>query len=58
MSMYALVTQPLIEQLPQDVTYVWYADDACATGKLTRSMANHSKTWPVTKETMEQRATE
>ena len=35
MPMYALATLPLIEQLPQDVTQVWYADDACATGKLT-----------------------
>ena len=35
MPMYALATLPLIDQLPQDVTQVWYADDACATGKLT-----------------------
>ena len=66
MPMYALVTLPLIDELPQDVIQVWYADNACATGKLTSLrrwwdaistgcqkygyFVNASKTWLVTKE--------
>ena len=37
MPMYALATIPLIDRLRdiQDVTQVWYADDASAAGSLT-----------------------
>ena len=66
--MYALVTIPLINQLGgmQDITQVWYADDASAAGSLSsirawwdriKSLgpaigyyANRCKTWLVTKE--------
>ena len=74
MPMYALATLPLIEQLPQDVTQVWYANYASATGKLTSLrrwwdaistqgqkfgyLVNTSKTWLVTKETCESQAAE
>ena len=74
MPMYALATLPLIDQLPQDVTQVWYTDDACATGKLTSLrrwwdaisthsqkfgyFVNVSKTWLVTKEACESQAVE
>ncbi len=66
MPMYALATIPLINQLPQTVTQVWYADDACAIGSLTDLHAwwkelstqgqkygyhvNATKTWLITKE--------
>ena len=38
MPMYALATLPLSEQLPSDVTQVWYVDDddACACGSIAR----------------------
>ena len=73
MPMYALATLPLIDQLPQDVTQVWYVDDASATGKLTSLcrwwnisthgqkfgfLVNASKTWLVMKETCELQAVE
>ena len=32
MPMYALAMLPLMSKLPDDVTQVWYADDACACG--------------------------
>ena len=66
MPRYALATIPLIDQLPRDVTQIWYADDACAIGSLANIRAwweelstlgqkygyyaNASKTWLVTKE--------
>ena len=34
MPMYALATIPLIDQLPCNVTQIWYADDACAIGSV------------------------
>ena len=34
MPLYALATIPLIQQLPSGVEQIWYADDACACGKL------------------------
>ena len=34
MPMYALATIPLIDQLPRNVTQIWYADDACAIGSV------------------------
>ena len=56
---------PLIDQLPRDVTQIWYADDACAIGSLANlrawweelstngqkygCYANASETWLVTK---------
>ena len=66
--MYALATIPLIDQLAsvQDITRVWYADDASAAGSLPSVRAwwdhiqslgpafgyhaNACKTWLVTKE--------
>ncbi len=39
MQMYALATIPLIKNLNDnfnDITQIWYADDACATGRITR----------------------
>ena len=35
MPFYALATIPLLGCLPSGVEQVWYADDACACGKLT-----------------------
>jgi len=32
--MYALATIPLMDQLPQVIAQVWYADDACACGTI------------------------
>jgi len=68
MPMYALATIPLLKQLPSDVEQVWYADDACACGKLNRLFrwwrhlcsvgpsfgyfVNACKTWLVTKESL------
>ena len=73
-SCYTLATLPLIEQLPQDVTQVWYVDDACTTGKLTSLrrwwdaistrgqkfgyFMNASKTWLVMNKTFESHAVE
>jgi len=34
MPFYALATIPLLQHLPLGVVQVWYADDACAGGKL------------------------
>ena len=34
MPMYAIAMIPLIRRLNNDVTQVWYADDACACGRL------------------------
>ena len=34
MPFYALTTIPLLQRLPLGVVQVWYADDACASGKL------------------------
>ena len=66
MPMYALATIPLLKQLPGDIKQIWYADDACACGKLRRLyqwwqhlcsvgpsygyFVNALKTWLVTKE--------
>ena len=36
MPMYALATIPLLKRLPGDIKQIWYADDACACGKLGR----------------------
>ena len=36
MQMYALATIPLIKNLNDNITQIWYADDACATGKIAR----------------------
>ena len=68
MPMYALATIPLIDQLPRNVTQIWYADDACAIGSVadlhawwneltTRGQkyghhVNAIKTWLVTKESV------
>jgi len=68
MPMYALATIPLLKQLPTDVEQIWYADDACACGKLGGLyrwwkhlcsvgptfgyFVNASKTWLVTKESL------
>ena len=35
MPMYAIAMIPLIRRLNNDVTQVWYADDACACGRLS-----------------------
>ena len=68
MSLYALATIPLITHLGSisDVKQVWYADDACAAGRITTLRrwwddlqssgpkfgyyANARKTWLITKE--------
>ena len=63
---YALSTIPLIHRLPNDVTQVWYADDASACGEVSHLrlwwdqlsllgphfgyFPNVSKTWFVVKE--------
>ena len=68
MPMYALATIPLIDQLPHNVTQIWYADDACAIGSVSDLHAwwnelttqgqkygyhvNAIKTWLVTKESV------
>jgi len=68
MPMYTLATIPLLKQLPSDVEQVWYADNACACGRLSRlsrrwhhlcsigpsfgHFVNASKTWLVTKESL------
>ena len=65
MPMYALATLPLSERLPNAVTQVWYADDACACGSIAQLrqwweclheigpgygyFVNAKKTWLVTK---------
>ncbi len=62
---------PLIDQLPRDVTQIWYADDAAAIGSLTDLRAwweelgpkygyyaNAAKTWLVTKENVRSEALE
>lgn len=67
MPMYAVATIPLIKNLPDSVTQVWYADDASALGSITNIRnwwdkltntgpsfgyhANPAKTWLVTKDT-------
>jgi len=66
MPMYALATIPLMDQLPQVIAQVWYADDACACGSIRDLhlwwnqlctvgpsygyFVNASKTWLVCKE--------
>ena len=35
MPMYAIVMNPLIHRLTDNVTQIWYADDACACGQLS-----------------------
>ena len=64
MSLYALATIPLMQQLPSGVEQIWYADDACACGKLGALcewclcelgpsfgyFVNVAKTWLVTKD--------
>ena len=66
MPLYALATIPLIQQLPSGVEQIWYADDACACGKLGALrewwdrlcelgpsfgyFINAAKTWLVTKD--------
>ena len=63
--MYALATISLLKQLPTNAEQIWYADDACACGKLGSLFqwwqrlcavglsfgyfTNASKTWLVTK---------
>ena len=65
MAMYAIATVPLIDRLQQQVTQVWFTDDATAGGRLLdlrdwwdrlvscgedyRYSANASKTWLVVK---------
>ena len=65
MPMYAFATLPLSGRLPNNVTQVWYADDACACGSIVKLHdwwdhlnqvgpefgyhVNASKTWLVTK---------
>ena len=46
MSMYALATIPFIDQLSdiQDVTQVWYANDASAAGSLTSNLKWYNHT--------------
>ncbi len=67
MPMYAVATIPLIKNLPDSVTQVWYADDASALGSITNIRnwwdkltntgpsfgyhANPAKTWLVAKDT-------
>ena len=66
MPMYAIAMIPLIRRLTEGITQVWYADDACACGRLSDLrlwwdqlcregpgfgyFPNASKTWLVTKE--------
>ena len=55
MPMYALATIPLIDQLPRDVTQIWYVRSltdlrAWWEELSTHGMANAAKTWLVTKE--------
>ena len=68
MPMYALASISLIDQLPRNVTQMWYADDACAIGSLSNLRAwweelstrgqkygyfvNAPKTWLVAKESV------
>ena len=68
MPMYALATIPFIDQLPHNVTQIWYIDDGCAIGSVAGLHAwwdeltirgqkygyhvNPSKTWLVTKESV------
>lgn len=72
MPFYAIATVPLIKKLPTNVKQTWYADDAAATGKITKLRgwwdqisrwgpcfgynANASKTWIVTKPEFESEA--
>ena len=72
MPVYALATLPLINQLPQSVRQVWYADDATAVGSVANLrdwwdsikvlgpkfgyFPNSGKTWLVTKEEFQQQA--
>ena len=65
MPMYAIAINPLIRHLDNDVTQVWYTDDACACGRLSNLcwcwdqmcklgpgfgyFPNVSKTWLVVK---------
>jgi len=66
MPLYALATIPLMQQLPSGAEQVWYADDACACGKLValhkwwdclceldpsfEYFVNAAKTWLVSKD--------
>ena len=68
MPTYALATIPLIDQLPHNITQIWYTDDACAIGSVadlhawwneltTRGQkyayrVNAIKTWLVIKESV------
>ena len=66
MSIYAIATIPLIRKLNQEVTQIWYADDAASMGKISQMREwwnqlemlgpsygyypNAAKTWLITKE--------
>jgi len=72
MPFYALATIPLLQRLPSGVVQVWYADDACAGGKLCALrkwwdhlcklgpsfgyFVNPVKTWLITKHHVQQDA--
>ena len=74
MPMYALATLPLINQLTDEVTQIWYADDAGTCGSISALRkwwdqlfskgpgfgyhVNDSKTWLVTKEDFTSRVKE
>jgi len=73
MPLYALATLPLIKCLPKSVSQTWYADDAAATGKISKLRdwwngicslgpgygyhVNADKTWLVVKPGLEDDAT-